>query len=383
MKPIPLVDIKAQYREIKEELFQSWEEVFASMHLMMGPNMKSFEKEFAAYSGARYGIGVGSGTGALFLALKALGVKPGDEVITVSYTFFATIEAIRQNLASPVLLDIDEKTQTMSVEKLNEFVNKSCRFDGETLFNKTTNKPVRAIVPVHIYGQPADMREICEIAGRFNLKVLEDCAQAHGATYQNQRVGSMGDAAAYSFYFSKNLSALGEGGLILTKHLDQKETLEKLRVHGQSDKYTHEMIGYNSRLDELQAVVLRLKLKHLDSWNQARINHAARYSEQLKDTPLILPAQLSDRQHVYHLYVVRSGERDELFKHLQQAEIGCGIHYPIPSHLQPALSDLGYKRGDFPVTERVSDEVLSLPMYPHLTSEAIDRVVYEIKQFFN
>ena len=381
-REIKLVDIKAQYEEIKDELSQEWGKIFDSMYLMLGPNMKQFEKEFAEYTGTRYGMGVDSGTAALFLALKAMGIGKGDEVITVSFTFFATIEAILHCNATPVLIDIDEKTFTISVNKLNKFIEEECEFNGENLINKKTGNTIRAIIPVHIYGIPADMDDILSISKKYNLKVLEDCAQAHGAEYRGKKVGSMGDASAYSFYFSKNLSALGEGGIILTDNEDYRATVEKLRLHGQSDKFTHQMIGYNSRLDEIQSAVLRLKLRKLDKWNGKRIELADYYGQKLKDLPLVLPPSFDDRKAVYHLYVIRTKQRDKLFEYLAKNGIGVGIHYKIPSHLQPALNDLGYEKKSLSVTETLSEEILSLPMYPHLTFDDIDYISKKIKEFF-
>ncbi len=382
-KEIKLVDIRAQYDEIREELHQVWDHIFSTMHLMLGPNMKSFEEEFAQYSGARYGVGVDSGTAALHLGLKAIGVKPGEEVFTVSYTFFATVEAIIHAGATPVMLDVDESSGTMSPEKLDAFISENCRFDGECLTNSVTGKHITAIVPVHLYGMPADMDPIMAIARKYKLKVLEDCAQAHGAEYRGKRIGSFGDAAGYSFYFSKNLSALGEGGIVLTSSEGTRDALNRLRLHGQTDKYTHAEIGYNSRLDEMQAAVLRLKLKHLDRWNQRRVAIADQYTRGLSDLPLSgFHASNGEVRPVYHLYVIRTPKRDQLADFLRKQNIGVGIHYPVPSHLQPGVEYLGYKPGDLPISETLSSEVLSLPMHPHLTDEEVNVVIAAVREFF-
>ncbi len=381
-KEIKLVDLKPQYEEIKDELWKEWEKIFNSMHLMLGPNMKAFEKEFAEYSGVKYGIGVDSGTAALFIALKSMGINENHAVIAPSFTFFATIEAIVQTGAHPILIDIDEKDYNISPSKIKEFIEENTEFDGENLFDKKSKKTIKAIIPVHLYGTPAEMDKIKDIAKRYNLLILEDCAQAHGAEFEGEKVGSLGDAAAFSFYFSKNLSALGEAGIILTNNEEIREKASMLRVHGQKDKYTHQFIGYNSRLDEIQAVVLRLKLKKLDSWNQKRIELAEYYNERLKELPLFLPINFSHKKSVFHLYVIRTDRRDELKDFLSKNGVGTGIHYPIPSHLQPALKYLNYKKGDLPVSEKIADEILTLPMYPHLKEEDIEFIVDKIKEFF-
>ncbi len=381
-KTIKMVDLKSQYNEIKDELWQEWEKVFDSMYLMLGPNMKSFEQEFAEYSGAKFGIGVDSGTAALFLALKSMGIGEGDAVLVPSFTFFATIEAVIETGALPIMIDIDENDFTVSVSKIREYFKNNSRLSDGFYVDKNSGRKIKGIIPVHLYGNPVDMKQIKEIAGEYNLKILEDCAQAHGAEFGGSKAGSMGDMGAFSFYFSKNLSALGEGGIILTDNEKYAEIARKLRVHGQSDKYTHEMVGYNSRLDELQAVILRLKLKRLEDWNNNRIKAAEYYNEKLKEFPLILPKKSNKGKHVYHLFVIRSEKRDELFKFLKENGVEVGIHYPIPSHLQPALDYLGYKKGSLPVTEKVSKEILTLPMHPHLKTEDIDYIYEVFKRFF-
>ena len=381
-KEIKLVDIHAQYMDIREELHQAWDDIFSTMHLMLGPNMQAFESEFAGYSETGYGVGVGSGTAAVHLGLTAIGVRPGDEVIAPSFTFFATVEAVIHAGAVPVMLDVDRDTATLSPEAVEAFLRENGQRRGDELFNKVTGRRISAMIPVHLYGMPADMDALARIAADNHLKVLEDCAQAHGAVYKGRKIGSFGDAAAYSFYFSKNLSALGEGGIVLTPHGEVRDALQRLRLHGQTDKYTHGEIGYNSRLDEMQAAVLRLKLKHLDRWNQRRVELAGRYDKALQGLPVTPIAPPEGRNAVYHLYVIRTSRRDELMEFLRRHRIGVGVHYPLPCHLQPALHHLGYNKGDLPVSEQLAEEVLSLPMHPHLTEEEVDQVAAAIRDFF-
>jgi len=381
-KEIKLVDIRAQYEEIRDELHRTWDEVFVNMHLMLGPHMSAFENEFARYSEARFGVGVGSGTAAIHLGLLALGILPDEEVIVPAFTFFATVEAVAHCGAVPVMLDVDKESATLSPQAVNDFIRENCSLRNGKLYNKTTGRRVHAMIPVHLYGMPAKMDELMQIAHDNGLQVLEDCAQAHGADFNGRKIGSFGDAAAYSFYFSKNLSALGEGGIVLTQREDVKDALQRLRLHGQTDKYTHGEIGFNSRLDEMQAVVLRLKLKHLDRWNQRRIDLAARYDKALQGLPLVSFTAGDGRHPVYHLYVIQTCKRDQLAESLRNRQIGVGIHYPIPCHLQPGVRNLGYRKGDFPVSERLAAEVLSLPMHPHLEDGEVDRVAQAVRDFF-
>jgi dTDP-4-amino-4,6-dideoxygalactose transaminase len=381
-REVKLVDIKAQYDEIRDDLWREWEKAFDSMHLMLGPNMSAFEEEFAAYCGAEGAAAVDSGTSALLLALRSMGIGEGDEVLMPSWTFFATPESVILAGAYPVMIDIDETTLNISAEKVRGYIETNCRPEGGRWIDRKTGKNLRAIVPVHIFGLPADMDELTAIAGKYRLLVLEDCAQAHGAEHRGRKVGSIGDCAAFSFYLSKNLSALGEAGIVLSRNREYIERVKRLRVHGQSDRYHHSDIGYNARMDELQAVVLRLKLKRLNEWNRKRNQTARMYDERLRDLPLVLPARVPGSESVYHLYVIRCRERDELAEHLKQRRIGVGIHYPLPCHLQPALSFLGYRAGSLPVTEKMAGEVLTIPMHPHLTTDDIDRVTGSIREFF-
>ena len=381
-REVKLVDIKAQYDEIKDELHREWERAFDSMHLILGPNMVAFETEFAAYCGAEAAAAVDSGTSALLLALRSMGIGEGDEVIMPSWTFFATPESVIMAGAHPVMVDIDETTLNIAPGKVRDYIEANCRRQGDRWVDRKTGKNLRAIIPVHIFGLPAQMDELTAIAEEYRLLVLEDCAQAHGAVYKGRKVGSIGDCAAFSFYLSKNLSALGEAGIILARDREKIERVKLLRVHGQSDRYHHSDIGYNARMDELQAVVLRLKLKKLDEWNRKRNQAARMYDERLRGLPLVLPPRVPGAESVYHLYVIRCRNRDRLAEHLKQGRIGVGIHYPIPCHLQPALSFLGYGAGSLPVTEKMAGEVLTIPMHPHLTVDDIDRVSGSIRDFF-
>ena len=355
---IPLVDLRIQYEELRDEVMTAFGEALDGMQLSLGPNVQGLEAEWSEYCEVPHSIGVANGTDALALTLRALGVGPGDEVITASFTFIASIECIYYLDAKPVLVDIDPETFCISPERLAEAITPR----------------TKAVIPVHLYGHPADMDVINEAIGdRDDIVVLEDAAQAHGARYKGARVGSLGDAGAFSFYLSKNLAAYGEGGMVTTDDDEVAETIRKLRVHGSLERYRHELIGYNSRLHELQAAVLRIKLRRLDDWNEARRSHAARYDKQLADL-VTIPTTADWAEHVYHLYTIRSPRRDEIAEALAAADIGHAIHYRVPAHLQEALSDLRMGPGSLPETERAADEVLSLPMYPELTDDQIDEV---------
>ena len=382
MNQIQLVDLHAQYEEIKEETHKLWEEILESMYLYLGPNVQKFEKEFALFNKVKYCVGVGTGTEAVHLAIRSLGIGEGDEIITSSHTFFATIEAIIHAGTYPVLIDIDPQWYTLSPEAVLNYIESYCIKEKNGLKDKKTGKIIRAILPVHLYGHPADMDALREIADEYNLMLIEDSAQAHGAEYKGKKAGALGDVAAFSFYFSKNLGAFGEGGAVTTSNEEYANRLRRLREHGQKDKYHHESIGYNSRLDELQAAVLRCKLKLLNKWNDRRRDIASFYNDALNGLPLKTPTEAEWAHHVYHLYVVRSTRRDELFKYLKEKGIGCGIHYPIPCHLQEAMKKYGYKEGDLPQTEKIAKEVLSLPMHPHLREDDTLRVVKTIREFY-
>lgn len=382
MNKIPLVDLHAQYEEIKDEMYKLWDEILESMYLYLGPNVKGFEKEFAEFNRVKHCVGLGSGTEAIHFSIRALGIGEGDEVIAPSHTFFATIEAIIQAGAYPVMLDINPELYTLCPDAVREYIESNCSKEREGLKDKNTRKILKALLPVHIYGHPADMDAFKEISDEYNLMIIEDAAQAHGAEYKGRKTGTLGDIAAFSFYFSKNLGALGEGGAITTNSDEYAERIRKLREHGQKDKYHHDSIGYNSRLDEIQAAVLRCKLKLLKKWNDRRREVASFYNNALKDLPLIIPTEAEWAHHVYHLYVICSDKRDELFRHLKDRGIGCGMHYPVPCHLQEAMKGYGNSEGDLPETEKAAKEILSLPIYPHLSEDDTSRVVETIREFY-
>lgn len=361
---IPLVDLQAQYQAIKHEVLASIEDVLANMQLFLGPQSQAFEQEFATFCGCQHGVGNSNGTDALTLALRACKIGAGDEVITVANTFIATVEAIAQVGATPVFVDIDADTYTMDWKQLNS-----------VLTSRT-----RAILPVHLYGHPIEMQPVLEFAQKHGLRVIEDASQAHGATYQGQRVGSFGDIGCFSLYYSKNLGAYGEAGICVTNDHGLAESLRILRDHGSRMRYQHEVLGVNARLDELQAAVLRVKLRYLEQWNAARQAHARVYTEQLRGVVGAVPLVRPGASHVFYVYVVQVQERDRFRTALEQEGIATGIHYPIPIHLQPACARYGYERGMLPVTEDVTKRIVSLPMYPELTTEQIQRVVNTVKK---
>jgi dTDP-4-amino-4,6-dideoxygalactose transaminase len=361
---IPFVDLKAQYRSIKPEVSAAIERVLESCEFTLGSEVAAFETEFAAYCHAAHGIGVNSGTSALHLALLAAGIGPGDEVITVPFTFIATVSAIHYTGARPVFVDIDPRTFTMDARGLEAAVTER----------------TKAIIPVHLYGQPADMDPILAVAKRHRLTVIEDAAQAHGAEYKGRRVGSLAAMACFSFYPGKNLGAYGEGGMVTTDNPEYARTIRMLRDWGAEKKYHHVLKGYNYRLEGIQAAVLRVKLRHLEGWTDGRRAAAARYDALLADTGVATPAASSIARHVYHIYAIRSAEREALQAALQAQDIHTGIHYPIPAHLMPAFADLGYRAGQFPHAERAAAEVLSLPMFPELTAAQSEEVARAVSQ---
>jgi dTDP-4-amino-4,6-dideoxygalactose transaminase len=362
---VPQVDLTAQFQTLRSTLMPAIEQVLESGQLFLGPNTQAFEAEFAAYCGTRFCVGVGNGTDALQLALRAAGVGNGDEVITVSHTFIAAVEAIVQVGARPVFVDVDPATMLMAVEQLESRISER----------------TRAIVPVHLYGQLVDMTPVMDVARRHGLVVVEDASQAHGAVAANgQRAGGLGHIATFSFYYAKNLGAYGEAGAITTSDAELDRRVRLLRSHGEAVRYEHAVLGFNSRIDEIQAAVLRIKLRHLDDWNARRRAHAIRYDELLADTAVQRPHLVTNGSHVYHQYVVRTTARDELRQALAEQEIGTGVHYPIPVHLQPACRDLGYRAGDLPNTERAAREVLSLPMYAELTDAQLACVARAISE---
>jgi dTDP-4-amino-4,6-dideoxygalactose transaminase len=373
---IPFLDLVTPHLELEEELIWVFRGVLETAGFIGGPLVEGFERDFAEFCEAQYCVGVASGTDALRFALIAAGVNAGDTVITVPNTFIATAEAISQAGARPDFVDIDERTFNIDPRKLQEYLKTRCVRDARTgkLLNEETRSPISAIVPVHLYGQPAEMDSIVELAERYNLIVIEDACQAHGAEYFSnkenrwRRVGSMGYAAAFSFYPGKNLGACGEAGAVTTNDATLAKKVRMLRDHGQAQKYCHEIEGYNGRLDALQAGILQTKLKFLPDWNRKRCENAYRYNELFASQSELVttPYESPRTRAVYHLYVIRSRYRDQLQRHLAQAEIATQIHYPTPLHLQKAYADFGYHLGDFPVAERIASEILSLPMYPHL-----------------
>jgi dTDP-4-amino-4,6-dideoxygalactose transaminase len=360
---IPFMDLKAQYLTIKAEIDEAIGRVLESGQFVLGAEVEAFERDFAAYAGAAHGIAVGSGTAALHLALLAAGIGSGDEVITVPFTFVATVATICDRGARPVLVDIDPTSFTIDVTQIESAITAR----------------TKAIVPVHLYGQTADMDPIRTIADRHGLVVIEDAAQAHGAQYKSRPAGSLGHLACFSFYPTKNLGAYGEGGLIATSDDGFAERLRLLRNWGQTTTDQHVVAGSNERMHALQGAILRVKLGHLGEWTDVRREHAARYNVRLAGADVTRPEEMSYARHVYHQYAVRSRERDALRASLAADGIATGVHYPTPVHLQPAYAGLGYKRGAFPVSERASAEVLSLPVFPELTTEQIDTVAAAVR----
>jgi dTDP-4-amino-4,6-dideoxygalactose transaminase len=387
---IPFLDLITPHVEFEQELTAVFQQVIRTAGFIGGPMVENFEKEFAEFCHTERAVAVNSGTDALRFALMAAGVKAGDVVVTVPHTFIATTEAISQAGALPEFVDIDERTYNMDPEKLREYLETQCTVSEEgKLVSKRSGRPVRAVVPVHLYGQMADMDAICELAERFGLIVVEDACQAHGAQYFSRKqnrwltAGSVGRAAAFSFYPGKNLGACGEAGAITTNDPALAAEVSMLRDHGQAKKYYHDMEGYNGRLDAMQAGFLRVKLQHLAEWNEQRRARAAEYRNlfEATESPVKAPYEPSWSRAVYHLYVVRSDQREGLMTFLKEGGVGTGIHYPIPLHLQKAYRGLGYSRGDFPVTERVASEIASLPMYPQLTAPQQAHVVKQVVQF--
>lgn len=395
MRNIPLIDLKAQYNSIKSDLDKVTIDVLASANYIIGENVKSFEREFSEYLGVKHSISVGNGTDALVIALQALGIGEGDEVITSTFTFFATAESISAVGATPVFVDAQKDTFNIDPSKIEE---------------KITSK-TKAIMPVHIFGQPCNMDEINEIAKRHNLLVIEDACQAVGGQYKGKKVGTLADIAAFSFFPTKNLGAAGDGGMIVTNDDNLATICRALRTHGSGEngkkaynllnnieeeveedkstdntvynplKYYNYLIGYNSRLDEIQAAILRVKLRELDNWNQQRREHVKYYKENLTDAEVIVPYETQDGTHVYHMYVLQSEHREDLVSYLKDNGIATGIYYPVPLHLQKVYSGLGYKEGDMPNAEYLSKRTFAIPIYPELTEDQREYIVNTIKSF--
>ena len=388
---IPFLDLVTPHQQLEPELLAVVQKAFSNAGFIGGPMVEEFERDFAAFCDTNYCVGVNSGTDALRFALIAAGLEPGDIVLTVPHTFIATTEAISQAGGQIAFVDIDEKTFTLDPVKLQEFIETRCEIDQKTgrLIERASKRRVAGVIPVHLYGQTADMDPILELAARYNLFVIEDACQAHGAQYFSRkdntwkRVGSMGKAAAFSFYPGKNLGACGEAGAITTNDAAMATQMRMIRDHGQAKKYYHDIEGYNGRIDAIQAGWLSVKLRHLSKWNESRRSLAHRYHELLAEAKgaIAIPIEASWTKGVYHLYVVRVHDREALQAYLAEAGIGSGIHYPIPLHLQKAYQYLGHKRGDFPVTERVAAEIVSLPMFPQLTHSQQDEVANKVKEF--
>jgi dTDP-4-amino-4,6-dideoxygalactose transaminase len=364
---VPFLDLKAQYNSIKPEIQEGLNRVLDNTSFVLGKEVSKFEEDFSAYCRTKYGIAVNSGTSALHLALMAAGVGPGDEVITVPFTFVATAAAILYTGAQPVLVDVDPITLTMDPGRVEEAIT------GKT----------KVILPVHIHGQTADMDPIMDIARRHNLVVVEDAAQAHGAEYKGRRAGGIGELGCFSFYPGKNLGAYGEGGMVVTNNPEYARKIRMLRDWGQEQKYNHVLPGYNYRMEGFQGAVLGVKLRYLEQWTEARRAHAEKYNQLLTRSGVEIPVAAPYSRHVYHVYAIRSADRDNLQKSVESRKIQTGIHYPIPVHLQKAYSMLGYKKGDFPCSERAASEVLSLPMYAELTDEQLNLVCSAVKESVN
>ena len=386
---IPFLDLLTPHLELEKELTGIFSKALRTAGFIGGPMVEEFESSFAEFCGVDHAVAVSSGTDALRFAVIACGILPGDVVVTVPHTFIATTEAISQAGALPEFVDIDERTYNMSVEKLRAYLEEQCtRNESGVLISRRSNRRVTAVLPVHLYGQMADMDAILELADRFGLFVIEDACQAHGAEYFSRKLnrwmkaGSMGRAAAFSFYPGKNLGACGEAGAAVTNDIKAAAKMRMLRDHGQTQKYYHDVEGYNGRLDAIQAGLLKAKLAYLTQWNAQRRERAAEYNRLLADNEAVIcPYEPSGSRSVYHLYVIRLEDRDGLMKHLKDAGIGTGIHYPIPLHMQKAYSWLHYSPTDFPTARRVAAEIVSLPMFPHLTIEQQEQVIEEIVTF--
>ncbi len=365
-RKIQIVDLASLHQLIKDEIEKEVHNVLKSGHYIMGPNVLLFEKELSEYLKIKNVISCANGTDALVLSLMALGIKPGDEVITVAHSFFATAEAIALVGAKPVFVDINEEDFNIDASKIEKLITKN----------------TKAIIPVHLYGQPCDIVRVVEIAKKHNLYVIEDCAQAIGASVKGKYVGTFGDIGTISFFPTKNLGAYGDGGAIITNNDEIANKLKKLRVHGSSERYIHECIGLNSRLDEIQAVILKIKLKYLDQWNNKRQKVADSYNKLFNNIKeVLIPKVQTDCKHIFHQYTIRLKNRDLIYKRLKEAEIEALIYYPVPIHLQKAFSHLGYKKGDLPVTEKICTEILSLPMHPEIRQDDQEYIVKNVLSF--
>lgn len=366
MKTINFVDLKRQYTSIKKEIDRVIQDVIDSSQFILGEECEKFESEFAKFIGVKYAVGVDSGSSALELSLRALGIGSGDEVITVANSYIASASAISFTGAKPVLVDCKDDTFNIDLSLIEKYINKK----------------TKAILPVHLYGQVAGMDDINKLAKKYKLFVVEDACQAHGASLKGKKAGSFGEVSAFSFYPGKNLGAYGDGGIVTTNSIEIKDRLKLMRNYGQKEKYKHLILGWNRRLDNLQAAILRIKLKHLSKWNKKRLTNAKLYNRYLQNIPVVTPKIFPDYEHAFHLYVIRLKDRNRLADYLSRKGISTAMHYPIPIHLQPAYKNLGYKRGDFPVAEKLADEILSLPMYPELTESEIKYICKQIVDFY-
>lgn len=365
-QPVPYLDLKAQIRPLRAEIDAAIARAIDNTSFCLGPDVAQFEKDFAKYCGAEHCVAFNSGTSAEHVGLMLLGVKPGDEVITTPYTFVATSWAISYVGAKPVYVDVDDATMNLDPK----------------LIEKAITKKTKAVLPVHLYGQPFDVDGVREVCQKHGLRLMEDACQAHGAKYKGKTVGTLGEVSCFSFYPGKNLGAFGEGGALVTNNPEHAKRARSLREHGSTVRYYHDEVGFNYRMEGIQGAVLGIKLKHLAKWTSERQRVAKRYSELLRDTPLQLPTQPGHVESVWHLYVVRHPQREELKKHLEANGVGCALHYPLPLHLQKCYAELGHKPGDFPNSEKAASQCLSLPIYPELTEEQILRVVEVVKSFF-
>ncbi|MCD6098381.1 DegT/DnrJ/EryC1/StrS family aminotransferase [bacterium] len=363
--PVPLLDVTREYKDLKDSIDSAIARVFEHGRFILGPEVKEFEQAVAEYSGTKYAVGVASGTDALLLSLRACGVKPGDEVITTPYTFFATVGVISRLGATPVFVDIEPDTYNIDPGKIEDAITEK----------------TKAIIPVHLYGQMADMTRIMEIAGKYSVRVVEDAAQAIGSRHKGKRAGSIGDLGCFSFFPSKNLGGIGDGGMVVTNDEELAETVRTLRVHGSKPKYFHSIVGYNSRLDTLQAAVLLQKLPQLDRWHERRRANAVYYNKRFAGYPIVTPVEKEENYHIYNQYTIRVENRDELFSFLKERKIGCALYYPLPLHLQKCYEYLGYQEGDFPVAEEASRRTISIPIFPYLHKNEREEVAEAIIEF--
>jgi len=391
---VPQLDLITQYHTIKEEINSAITTVLESGVVINGENVKKIENTLAKYLNTKYGIGVANGSDAIYIALKALGVRKGDSVISPTFTFFATAGSIVRAEATPIFVDIDSQTFNLDPTKLREFIKTNCGFDTKTnqLVNRQTGQPIKAIIPVHLYGQMCKMDEIMSIARKYNLKVIEDCAQSIGSEYKGKKSGSYGDLSTLSFFPTKNLSTYGDGGMIVTSSEEYAEYCKIFRSHGSKPKYHHRLIGINSRLDEIHATILLIKFKYLDKWLEDRFQAACRYQKLFEKYKLLDKIRLPvkdvhsikyHKEHTFHQYMIFVEDRDNLQKYLKENEIGTNIYYPLCLHLQDCFKYLGYKEGDFPIAEEASKHILAIPMYPELTEEQRKYVVSKIAEFYN